>query len=228
MREDPETRRGALKLFGGFGLALVGCAAANTAGASSSADASADGGTCQASPDETAGPYPDKTGMLNEPAFFRQDIAEGKTGVPLVLTLTVVQSCAPVAGAVVEIWHCDKDGNYSEYNDQAGATFLRGLQTSDASGQVKFTTIYPGWYQGRATHIHVEVYVEGVLRKTTQIAFPEDVNANVYSQSPLYTKGQNPTSNAADIVFADGDALELATVSGDVSKGYGAALAIGI
>jgi protocatechuate 3,4-dioxygenase beta subunit len=247
MKEDLETRRDALKLFGGFGLALFGCAGASATGLFPDAgnaatdgvsDAGGDGGpvaeasaSCETIPDETAGPYPDKTGMLDNAAFFRQDVTEGKAGVPLALTLTVVDAtakCAPIADAIVEIWHCDKDGTYSEYGAGAGATFLRGLQRTDASGQVRFTTIYPGWYQGRATHIHIEVYIAGASRKTTQMAFPEAVNAKVYSESSLYTNGPNPMSNAADMVFGDGDALELASVAGDVTNGYAAALLIGV
>jgi len=173
--------------------------------------------------------------MINNPAFFRRDITEGKSGLPLTLTLTIVNvnnACAPVGGAVVEIWQCDAAGNYSEYSQPGfngtGLTFLRGLQTTDASGQVTFNTIYPGWYAGRATHIHVEVFRNGVSVKTTQIAFPESVTAAVYSSGVYASKGQNSTSNAGDMVFADGVSNELATLSGSTSSGYTATLQIGI
>ena len=84
--------------------------------------------------------------------------------------------CAPVASADVEIWRADIAGNYSDYSTERSKTYLRGVQTTDANGPVVYTTIYPGWYQGRATHIHVEVKTGGVSRKVTQMAFTESVN----------------------------------------------------
>ena len=132
----------------------------------------------------------------------------------------------------MEIWHCDATGNYSEYVQQGfngtGQTFLRGLQTTDANGQVTFTTIYPGWYQGRTTHIHVEVFRNGASVKTTQVAFPEAVTSAVYRTGVYASKGQNSTTNASDMVFSDGVSNELATLTGDTTSGYTATLTIGI
>lgn len=173
--------------------------------------------------------------MIGNAAFYRQDITEGRSGLPLTLTLTVVNtknSCAPVAGANVEIWQCDATGNYSEYAQPSyngtGQTFLRGLQTSDANGQVRFKTIYPGWYAGRATHIHVQVFMNGLTVKTTQIAFPESISSAVYRTGVYAAHGQSTTSNASDNVFADGVQDEMATVAGDTASGYTATLNIGI
>ena len=133
---------------------------------------------CVATPSETAGPSPDRLGMLGNSAFFRRDVTEGRPGTPLALTLTIVNTasgCTALANASVEIWQCDAAGNYSEYAqpgyDGTGQTFLRGLQTTDAGGQVTFNTVYPGWYAGRATHIHVEVFVSGRSVKTTRSRF---------------------------------------------------------
>ena len=186
-------------------------------------------------PEETAGPYPDQLGMINNSAFFRQDITEGKSGLPLTLTITVVNvktSCGPVGGANVEIWQCDASGNYSEYSQPGyngtGQTFLRGLQTTDSAGKVTFRTIYPGWYSGRATHIHVQIFIGRSLAKTTQIAFPEDVSASVYRTSVYSSRGQNTTTNARDNVFSDGTDGELAALSGDAASGYTATLTIGV
>ena len=92
-------------------------------------------------------------------------------------------------GANVEIWQCDAAGNYSQYGSQTAQTYLRGIQTTNANGEVTFTTIYPGWYQGRATHIHVEVTRNGASAKVTQIAFPESVNATVYATRRLCVAG---------------------------------------
>jgi protocatechuate 3,4-dioxygenase beta subunit len=227
---------------------LLGCSGSDETGAAAGSTGTSGSGTtgtqssgssCAQIPDETAGPYPDKTGMISNSQFFRRDITEGKTGLPLTLTFTVVNvssSCQPIAGANVEIWHCDKDGVYSEYGgqpgvaDQSGTTFLRGVQTTDANGQVTFTTIYPGWYQGRVTHVHIQVFLNGstTASKTTQMAFPDAVNTAVYGQNALYTKGQNSMTDSTDMVFSDGDTYELASMSGDTTSGYTATLTIGI
>jgi protocatechuate 3,4-dioxygenase beta subunit len=206
-----------------------------TSGDSSSTAASS--GTCVTTPEETSGPYPYDLSM--DSAIFRTNITEGKTGVPLSLTLTIVNSnndCSPVENARVDIWHCDKDGYYSEYDvsgylgteDNTGKTFLRGIQLTDASGQVKFTTIYPGWYSGRATHIHVEVFINSVLKKTTQLAFPASVTAAVYESNLYEVHGQNTTSNTEDQVFADSWSEELVTLTGDLTNGYLAVFTVGV
>src|SRR6185503_14940937 len=119
---------------------------------------------CAVTPTETVGPFPSLTDLI------RSDIREGKAGTPVTLTITVVNSsnnCSPVGGANVEIWQCDASGNYSQYGTQSGQTYLRGIQVTDANGQVTFTTIYPGWYQGRATHIHAEIVRNGTSVKVT-------------------------------------------------------------
>jgi len=195
-------------------------------------------GSCTLTATETQGPFP-LLAVLSNTAMVRSDIREGKTGVPLEVVLTVLDAsagCAPVAGAAVYIWHCDKDGLYSGYSQsgnagQAGLTYLRGVQLSDANGQVRFTTVYPGWYAGRITHIHAQIYLNNHLAvtatATTQLAFPPAVTSAVYASS-LYTKGQNTsvTSFAADNVFSDGTATELAALSGDVAGGYTAQLTV--
>jgi protocatechuate 3,4-dioxygenase beta subunit len=180
--------------------------------------------TCAVTPTETVGPYPSLTGL------FRSDIRESKSGTTLTLMITVVNtsnSCSPVAGVNVEIWQCDSTGNYSQYGTQTAQTYLRGIQTTNANGEVTFTTIYPGWYMGRATHIHVEVTQNGVSRKVTQIAFPEATNNEVYASGVYASRGVNPTKNTGDGIFADSIDQELATVSGNPSGGYGAAFRVG-
>lgn len=200
-------------------------------------------GTCVASPAETAGPYPyDLSGVSK---IFRSDITEGKTGVPLALTLTVVNvnnSCSPVENARIDIWHCDKDGYYSEYvepgyfgtKDYKGQTFLRGIQLTDSSGQVHFSTIYPGWYSGRIAHIHIEVFIGSALKLTTQLAFPDDVNQAVYETDLYKTHGQNTSvaNNAADLVFGDSHTdleHEICTIAANAATGgYDASLTVGV
>jgi protocatechuate 3,4-dioxygenase beta subunit len=206
-------RRQALAALGaGVGAAMAACSgsptAADTATTSTGATPTGTGsGACVISPTEKRGPYPGTAGMINNAAFFRRDITDGRSGLPLTLALTVVDvnnACAAVSGVQVEAWQCDAGGTSSEYGAGAGQTFLRGVQTTDANGQVTFTTIYPGWYAGRATHIHVDVYRSGAIVKSTQIAFPEDVTRTVYATGVYASHGQNSTTNAGDMVFSDG------------------------
>jgi len=222
-------RREALGVMGAAGAALAfGCGGSPTSPDTSSSTTTTTGSTnaaCAVTPTETAGPYPSLTDM------FRSDIRGGKTGTLLTLTVKVVNvnaGCAAVANANVEVWHCDSAGNYSEYGTQVAQTYLRGIQITNSNGEVMFTTIYPGWYQGRATHIHLEVTINGVSRKVTQIAFPESVNNTVYGSGVYASRGSNPTSNLSDGIFADSLSSELVTPSGDATNGYTAACQIGV
>lgn len=181
--------------------------------------------TCSTTPSETVGPYPSLQDLI------RSDIREDREGTPLQLTISVVNvaaSCAPLAGVAVEIWQCDVAGNYSQYGSQTARTFLRGIQTTNEAGEVTFTTIYPGWYQGRATHIHVEVARAGQSLKVTQIAFPEDVSNTVHTQGVYASRGVNSTTNLRDGIFADSLASELATVGGSPSAGMTATFRVGV
>ncbi len=196
--------------------------------------------TCILIPSETAGPYP--FDLSGNSAMFRQDITEGNAGTPMNLTLTIVNindSCSPILNARVDIWHCNKDGYYSEYGGQpgylgtqshVGETFFRGIQLTDANGQVQFKTIYPGWYQGRVTHIHFQVFLNSVLRATSQMAFPDSLNTDVYNTSLYSTHGQNPTTNSSDNVFSDtsNTQYQIVTIAPDGLGGYDASLTIGI
>lgn len=184
---------------------------------------------CSVTPSETAGPFPTKV-----PAnFVRKDIREDRTGIPMTMNITIKNangSCAALAGTIVDVWHCDKDGYYSEYGGTGmqsvnfqSVDFLRGRQTTDANGLVSFTSIFPGWYSGRAPHIHVHIYnASGKSLLVTQIAFSYDVANTVYTtgQSYGYTKGAQDTRNERDNVFSDGVTNELATVSGSNAGGY--------
>jgi protocatechuate 3,4-dioxygenase beta subunit len=122
----------------------------------------------------------------------------------------------------------DTAGNYSQYGSQSAQTFLRGIQTTNASGEATFTTIYPGWYQGRATHIHVEVTMANRSVKVTQIAFPEAINDAVHGSGVYSSRGSNPTTNSRDSVFADSLSAELVTPTGSPSGGFAASFQIGV
>src|SRR3954467_15822588 len=198
-------RREALLVFGAAGAALgFGCGGGTTTSPSdrttTTAPPAGGAASCAVTPSETVGPYPSHANL------FRSDIRENRAGATLALTIAVVNTsngCNPVTDASVGVWQCDASGNYSEYGTQTAQSYLRGIQTVNAAGQVTFTTIYPGWYQGRATHIHIEVVRNGASAKVTQIAFPEAVNAAVYASGVYAARGTNPTSNTRDGIFAD-------------------------
>lgn len=187
---------------------------------------------CSETPAETTGPYPYPGSSIT--SLIRTDITEGQAGIPLSLTLRILNadtSCNPASGLRVDIWHCNKRGYYSAYAgqpgidgtmDTTGQTWLRGIQYTDTAGEVKFTSIYPGWYNPRATHIHVQVYNGSKLVSTTQVAFPDTINTTV---NTFYaTSGANPTTNSSDMVFSDSIAAELMTVSGSTGSGYTASI----
>jgi protocatechuate 3,4-dioxygenase beta subunit len=185
-------------------------------------------GDCTVSPSETEGPFPTKTPS----SLVRSDIRDDRTGVDFTVKFTILNtnnSCSALSGALVDIWHCDKDGNYSEYGgtsmqtvNYTGVNFLRGRQSTDTNGLVTFTSIFPGWYSSRAPHIHVHIYNSGgTSLLVTQVAFPEDVTNTVYTTATdFYTKGKQDTSNATDNVFSDSLSAELATVEGNITDGY--------
>ncbi len=179
--------------------------------------------SCAVTNSETAGPFPTKS----PDNYSRMDIKGDRTGIPLGITLTiqnVSESCAVLANAVVDIWHCDKDGNYSQYGNLTQADFLRGRQLTDSNGQVSFDSIFPGWYNGRATHIHVHIYNNlGTSLLVTQIAFPEgsDSAVAIVNSDNGYGKGLSGyTYNNRDNVFSDGVSNELCTILGNLDAGY--------
>lgn len=241
---DLISRRRALGLFGATAT-LLGCGdggSGSAATSSATSSGTAGGGTTSAScvliPEETVGPYPLFSDIASASTYMREDITEGKTGVPLRLLLTIVNvtaSCAPITDALVYVWHCDKDGLYSGYSQAGsntiGETFCRGVQMTDSTGLARFTTIYPGWYSGRITHAHFRVYLGNSLQATSQLAFAQDVTRTVYASSLYAARGQNTsvTSFSADNVFSDGEQYQLCTITENASTGgYDAALTVGI
>jgi len=188
--------------------------------------------TCTTTNSETAGPFP----TITPASLVTSNIVSDRTGVAFTINITINNTnanCAAYQGCLVDIWHCDKDGYYSEYGGTAMQTvnyttvhFLRGRQVTDANGLVTFTSIFPGWYTSRATHIHVHIYKpDGTSLLVTQIAFPEGTSSAVAlvnaSTANGYTKGLTGyTYNASDNVFSDGVTSELSTVTGSVASGY--------
>jgi protocatechuate 3,4-dioxygenase beta subunit len=185
----------------------------------------------------TEGPYfVDE--MLNR-SDIRTDPSTGlaRPGAPLDLTLALSQvgagGCAALAGALVDMWHCDALGQYSDVNAQqtVGQRFLRGYQVSDATGRVHFTTIYPGWYQGRAVHIHFKVRTNPTgsrgLEFTSQLFFDEALTDQVHAQAPYSQKGRRDTSITADSIFRSGGTTLLVPLSG-AGGGYAGTMYVGV
>ena len=142
--------------------------------------------------------------------------------------------CAPISDARVDLWHCDADGNYSGFGqpgvDTTGETFCRGIQISDGAGLVTFQTIYPGWYPGRITHVHFQVFLGDGLVATSQLAFPPEITDAVYAVEPYSAKGPNTSvaEISQDNVFSDGSQYQLASVTGDVSSSLEGSLLVGV
>ena len=226
-----------------------------------SVDGSSGTGSCTLPDEETAGPYPadgsntqggNLVNLLDDAGVVRSDIrssigsASGVAeGVPLTLTLQLLDVnnlCEPLAGYVVYLWHCTRDGNYSLYSSSVrNENFLRGVQAADANGELTFTTIFPGCYSGRYPHIHFEVYPSLDLATlytnkvlTSQIAMPEEICDSVYATSGYSQSASNfaRTSIAGDNVFADNTDAQMDVVtpslSGDVVAGFEGTLVIGI
>jgi protocatechuate 3,4-dioxygenase beta subunit len=238
------TRRDVLRfLFGASVFHLLGCKSGDDTGGTNNA--------CDPIPEETAGPFPgdgsNGPNALTQSGVVRSDILSSfgglsgtADGIPLTVVLTVVSAstCAPLQGYAVYVWHCSREGLYSLYSP--GVTdqnYLRGVQETDANGQVTFGSIFPACYPGRWPHIHFEVYpslAAGTSASnkvaTSQLALPEGTCDLVYATAGYQasvTHLQN-VSLATDTVFSDGAALEIPTISGDVATGFTATLTVAV
>jgi protocatechuate 3,4-dioxygenase beta subunit len=188
------------------GLTLVGWRPAARQQSTSLTPADFEGlGPCTLTPEQTEGPfYADLDNV-------RRDITESHPGHPLRLGIRVVDSeCEPVPGALVDVWHCDVDGDYSAFADGSGGddagpgtTFLRGTQPTDDEGIAEFRTIYPGWYTGRAVHIHMKVHVDQKTVLTSQLYLPDEVTDLVHAQDPYAAHGVRDTRNDEDGIAGD-------------------------
>jgi protocatechuate 3,4-dioxygenase beta subunit len=246
---------------------LVGCGSSSdgdTAGATTAPGTTAPGTTSATAPaasggetptttiaQETAGPFPgdgsNGPNALAESGIVRQDITSSvgigsgtAEGVPLTMTfrlLDVSEGGAPLAGAAVYVWHCDREGRYSLYSEGVtGENYLRGVQETDADGRASFTTVFPGCYPGRWPHVHFEVYESiaaatggGTKLLTSQLAFPKDACDLAYGAEGYAASVANLAvlSLDTDLVFSDGYATQLGTVTGDPDSGMAVRLNVG-
>ena len=199
------------------------------------ADAGGFRDVCFLTPQSIEGPY------YLDPKLVRAQIAEGRAGVPLRIDLRVIDgaTCKPSKRARVDIWHADAQGIYSGYEGQGdnqnlstvGQKFLRGTQFTDGKGAVSFKTIYPGWYTGRATHIHFKVLVDDRNVLTGQMYFPDAINEFIYANIPAYAGRLNPRAviNANDRFanFKDPNRLSFCAVK-EERDCYAVSLILGI
>jgi protocatechuate 3,4-dioxygenase beta subunit len=201
--------------------------------------AGAPGPSCIVRPEQTEGPY-----FVDERLHrsdIRSDPADGRVtaGTPLTLTFQIMSrspsDCRPLPGAYVDIWHCDAAGIYSDVEDPwfntTGRKFLRGYQVTDARGQVRFVTIYPGWYPGRTVHIHFKIRTAPLTRRsfdfTSQLYFEDDITDRVYTTLPYAERGPRTARNRHDRIFRHGgDQLMLAP--SPTADGYAATFSIGL
>ncbi|HEY8757782.1 MAG TPA: intradiol ring-cleavage dioxygenase [Candidatus Limnocylindria bacterium] len=197
--------------------------------------------SCVVRPALTEGPY-----FVDE-KLNRSDIRSDpstnttKPGIPLALAILVSRvtgsACAALAGATVDVWHCDAQGMYSDATDPTfgstkGTKFLRGYQTTDANGMAKFTTIWPGWYQGRAVHVHFKIRATAangqVSDFTSQLFFDETMNDQIFAQAPYSQKGgAGRLRNEGDGIF-QGSGGELTLAPTKSADGYTAIFDIGL
>lgn len=228
------TRREMLALLGGTGVFVVAGAGLSRVALAqdATAEATADMPSCVVKPALTEGPY------FVDDQLDRSDIrltSDGslKAGLPLRLAFRVTElnanACVPLSGVQVDVWHCDADGVYSGVNDPGfsteGENWLRGYQITDENGLVEFMTIYPGWYSGRAVHIHFKMRTDpdadSGYEFTSQLFFPEDITDRVHAQAPYADKGYRNVLNENDSIYNEsGDQLLLNLVEED--DGYAA------
>src|SRR5262245_15275199 len=248
------SRRDALKLLGiGSAAFLASCAAPGTTstsapisnptvgvGATQVSPTTGAALDCVVRPELTIGPY------FVDDQLNRSDIRSEpsdnsvREGVPLTLQINVASvgnnSCTPIQGAQVDLWHCDAQGHYSGVSDPgfdtSGQKFLRGYQLTDANGIVQFQTIYPGWYSGRAVHIHFTIRTKGAdgdhYQFTSQFFFDDSLSDQVYTLEPYANKGQRDRRNATDNIFNGGGDQLLLNLEGDTTNGYTTGMTIGL
>ena len=234
------TRRQVLGLIGGVSITalLAACSSSSPADTTSPAVVDTTAPTV-ADTIASAGPVPLATELTEGPFYLdldlvRSDIVEDRKGAVLALSMVVLEAAtgAPIEGAAVDIWHCDAEGVYSGVQAGGGAgdsaTFLRGTQLSDPSGSVTFRSIYPGWYPGRAVHIHLKVHVGGADVHTGQLFFDDTFTDTVYAANTPYSArpGRDPR-NDGDGIFGQGGAASVAEVAKS-GEGYAGTITLGV
>jgi protocatechuate 3,4-dioxygenase beta subunit len=195
---------------------------------------------CVVRPEMTEGPYFVDAALARSDVRTNSATGAAREGVPLGLAFTVSQlaagRCTPLPGAIVHVWQCDAVGIYSGVSDPSAGpgnisdNALRGFQTTDARGRAAFTTLYPGWYRGRAVHIHFKILAkaaDAAYEYTSQLFFPESLNDEIHALPPYASHGRRDTLNQRDGIYrAGGDQLLLAPTKS--AAGYDSAIQIAL
>jgi protocatechuate 3,4-dioxygenase beta subunit len=230
------TRREALAFLGATGALLFFGCSDSTASTTDPGDTSS---SCLVRPELTEGPYYVDEEL--ERSDIRSDPSDGtiRPGAMLALTFKVssaaASACSPLAGAIVDVWHCDALGVYSDVTDPgfntSGKKFLRGYQVTGSDGVARFTTIYPGWYQGRAVHIHFKIRssssAESAYEFTSQLFFDDALTDQVHAGEPYASKGQRTLRNSGDGIYNGGGAQLVLDVI-ETTDGYAATFNIAL
>jgi protocatechuate 3,4-dioxygenase beta subunit len=194
---------------------------------------------CVVRPAQTVGPY------YVDHLLDRRDIrtnppgSDLTPGLPLDLTMNVSRivgsECTPYEGAIVDLWQCDAAGIYSGVNDPqfntVGQRWLRGFQAADARGQVRFTTIYPGWYRGRTVHIHFKVRTGAEARArefVSQLYFDDGFTDRVFARAPYLAQTGQRTRNAADNIFRNSGGSQLMLDVAEAGEGFRSTFNLGV
>lgn len=231
--------------------AVLGCTSGDSAGVddpgtSTDGSGNTNTGACVLTAALTEGPY-----FVDE-KLNRSDIRSDPTtgaisaGVPLALRFNVSRvsgsACTPLTGAYLDVWHCDAAGTYSDVSGNGNGTgganrkFLRGYQITDANGVADFLTVYPGWYSGRAVHIHFKLRIFAGSTKTyeftSQFFMNESLTSAVHALPPYSSKGTRNTLNTTDGIYnslsaAQKAALTLATTP-NANGGYNGVISLGV
>src|SRR6476659_4100741 len=209
--------------------------AATTAPAASVAAVASSLPSCVVVPELTEGPYYVNENL--ERSDIRTDTSDGSVSEGAVLTLDWVVSqvdgnaCIPLEGVLVDVWHCDAAGNYSDVGGEQGHDYLRGYQHTDTSGKARIVTIYPGWYQGRAVHIHFKIRTDAKASSgfefTSQLFFDDTFSAGVYATGVYAAKGPQDVKNANDQIYNQSQGMTLLDVAKD-GDGYKATFEVAI
>jgi protocatechuate 3,4-dioxygenase beta subunit len=261
------TRREVLVLLGAAGTAvtIAACAPGATAGPSSpaastgSSGASSGSGTtatqtaiatsselagtpsCVVKPALTEGPYFVDEKLQRSDLVASADGSNVRPGVPLTLAFAVstvaTSGCTPLANALVDVWHCDAVGSYSDISaggngNTTGQNWLRGYQLTDSNGKVSFKSIYPGWYQGRTVHIHFKIRTDagasGGTEFTSQLFFDDAISDAVFANAPYSTKGSRGVRNDGDSIYGQAGGQLTLALAGDAASGFTASFEVGL
>jgi len=244
------TRREVIALMGlaSVGVVAAACAPSAIGSSASGASAGATAGatavavfpssglpTCVVVPELTEGPY--YVDEKLERSDIRIDTSTGSPAEGSILHIDWVVSqvdgsaCIPLEGVLVDVWHCDALGNYSDVQGEVGHDFLRGYVDTDANGKASMTTVYPGWYSGRAVHIHFKIRTDPAeasgFEFTSQLFFDDAFSDQVYSEGVYAAKGPHDVQNSDDGIYQQSQGMTLLNVARD-GDGYAASFEIAV